>query len=433
MADQPTSLRGYVDDNSFGLDGFATAVDYLLEHIPELVHPQSVYTYAKMRHDPMVTAILQAYSGPIERAHWSLDPAGCRDEVVAAIADDLGLPVKGDDDPQQTGARRRRFTFADHLGIAGQLYRVYGHMFFEQAWAPQDGRWRLDVVQERMPQTVSGIGLNKDGTLDYVAQGAYANLGGQVKLTTADHRLVYYTRKREGSNYFGEALIRPCYGPWLIKQQVMRVHATTLRRFGMGIPEVEAPDNSPASIAQAQRYASSIAAGEKAGAGLPPGFKSSWRGLSGTLPDALAFINFLNQEMARATITMLLVMVAAERGNRSLGETVMDLMIMAQQADANFLAKEATTQLVIPLVDANWGEDEPAPQISVGNVGADVETTAQDINWLMQWGGLKADQPVRAWIRQLRGMPPEDPNDPVFQTPEPANEPMPPTPSTEAQ
>lgn len=430
MADfsAPRSLLGYIDDSAvLTLDGYTTAVDYLLEHVPALIHPESVRAFAQMRHDPMIAGILQAYSGPIERAHWSLDPAGCRDEVVTKIADDLGLPIKGwADEPDETepdlkvqaatGARRRRFTWANHLRLAG-MYRVFGHAFFEQAWTQDaDRRWALDIVQERMPQTITALKLNSDGTLNAVAQGSIVGKDTML-ITTADHRLVYYVRNREGSNYFGQSLLRPCYAPWLIKSQVMRVWPTSNRRNGMGIWQVTAPAGAtPQQIAEAQRIASTTRASEAAGLGLPPGFTAELKGMTGTLPDHAELAQFCDQQMARATVTLLLTMAGAERGNRSLGETVMDLLIMAQQADADFLADEGTRQLVIPLVDANWGEDEPAPRISVGEVGQDVETTAQDIYWLTAYGGIRPDKPWREWVRQQRGAPPEDPLDPVYAT-----------------
>jgi hypothetical protein len=46
-----------------------------------------------------------------------------------------------------------------------------------------------------------------------------------------------------------------------------------------------------------------------------------------------------------------------------------------------------------------------------------VQLTAQDLNWLLEYGGIKPDQPFRAWIRQRYGMPDEDPNDPIYQRP----------------
>lgn len=425
---EPTALRGYVDDAAvLTLDGFTTAVDYLLESVPQLLHPESVRVYANMRHDPMIAGILKAYSGPINRAHWSLDPAGCRDEVVLKIADELGLPVKGwSDEPDETepdrkvqaptGARRRRFTWSRHLRLAGR-YRTFGHMFFEQAWSPgDDGLWGLDVVQERMPQTIAALKLNGDGTLNAVAQGSIVG-HDTVLLTTADHRLVYYTREREGSNYFGESLIRPCYAPWLVKSQVMRVWPTSNKRNGMGVWQAKAlpgTNPTPQQMAEAQRVAANVRASENAGVAWPPGFTGELTGMTGTLPNHNELAVFCDVQMARACLTLLLTMAGAERGNRSLGETVMDLLIMAQQDDAEFLADEGTSQLVVPLVDANWGENEPAPRITVGAVGADIETTAQDIYWLTAYAGIKPDRPFREWARQQRGMPPEDPSDPIY-------------------
>jgi len=436
VSEPTTGFRGYVDDSAaWTLDGYSAAVDYLLEQVPELTWPSSIRMYARMRHDPQLAAVLKGYTHPIRKAHWAVDGAGCRDEVTARIADDLGLPVAGVDEPP-SGARRRRFTFAEHLRVA-LLDQVFGHMFFEQNWAADGGRWRLDQVAERMPQTVGALKLNRDGTLAAVVQGAVTGVPGTVggpTITTADHRLVYYTREREGSNYFGQSLLRPSYGPWLIKDQMLRVHATSIRRFGMGVPTAQAlPGTSPTpqQMAEAQRVVAGIKAGENSGVSMPPGFRLALEGLTGTAPDTVAFINLLDRYMTRSTLTSILDMATAERGNRSLGETVMDLMIMAQQDAADFHAEAATAQLVVPLVDANWGEDEPAPRIVVDNVGADVETTAQDIYWLMAYGGLKPDAPARAWIRQLRNIPPEDPGDPVFaQTPPNPAQPDPNTPAT---
>ena len=60
----------------------------------------SVRIFARMRHEPQLAAILRTYRLSMERGNWAIDPAGCRDEVAQRIADELGLPVKGQDAPQ---------------------------------------------------------------------------------------------------------------------------------------------------------------------------------------------------------------------------------------------------------------------------------------------------------------------------------------------
>src|SRR5277367_4520446 len=67
--------------------------------VPDLVWPESVNTYGRMRHDARITAVLKAMFLPIIRATWAVDPAGIdNDESVQLIASDLGLPVLGEKD-----------------------------------------------------------------------------------------------------------------------------------------------------------------------------------------------------------------------------------------------------------------------------------------------------------------------------------------------
>lgn len=408
----PTNLRGYMDTGALDLNGYGSVVDYLLEQVADLRHPFSVRTFARMRHDPQLAAILRVFLLGMERGNWAVDPAGCRDEVVQHVADDLGLRISGVD-PAPAGARRRRFTWAKHMPTAGSLSMSFGHAPFAQSWFEKGARWHLDMVQERMPQTIVEIDLNSDGTLKAALQGEEltTGTGPTVPITTADHRLVWYAREREGSNYFGQSLFRASYGPWLVKDQMVRTHATSIKRFGMGIPTAQAlPGTSPQpnEITAAERAVALVRGGEHGGVVMPPGFRYALEGMNGSIPDALAFITYLDRQMTRSTLTSILDMATAERGARSLGETVMQLMIYAQQAEADRIAVDATEQIVIPLVDANWGEDEPAPQILVSEVGVDDQLTAQDLSWLLQYGGLTPDDTLEEDLRKRKSLPPID-------------------------
>lgn len=406
----PTNLRGYMDDGALSLDGFSAIVDYLLETIPEVRHPWSIRTFARMSHEPQLSSILRVYRLALERGMWAVDGAGCDPKVTAQIADDLGLPVKGAD-PTPTGARRRRFTWSKHLRVAASLSLKYGHAPFAQSWIESDGMWRLDMVQERMPQTIADLKLNPDGTLKSVAQGEMFTSGGEspVEITTADHRLVWYDREREGSNYYGQSLLRPSFPLWVIKTELMRVWPTSNRRNGMGIWQVQAPPGAtPQQMAEAQRIASTTRASDSAGIGLPNGFTAALTGMTGSLPNHKELADYLDRQMTRSTLTSILDMATAERGSRSLGETVMALMVFAQQAEGQRIADDATEQIVIPLVDANWGENEPAPRITVTGIGKDKQLTAQDLNWLLQYGGLNPDDVLEEDIRSSYGLPPID-------------------------
>lgn len=422
----PTTLAGFMDDSALSVDGFGEVVDLLLENIPALQHPESVRTYAAMRHETQLGAIIRTYLLGLERGRWTVNGEGCRDEVTARIAADFGLPIKGytepdADDPghvgspldvamRPSGARRRKFSWAKHLPTAVKLSLSYGHAPFAQQWMlGDDGKFQLYMVQERMPQTITGLKFNTDGTLKAAVQSPLIGAKSVPVLTTGNAQLVWYAREREGSNYYGESLLRDAYSPWLIKEQVMRIWPTSHRRNGIGVWQITAPPGATGEqVAQAQRIASTTRASENAGIGLPAGFTAELKGMTGSLPNHAELVTYLDRLMTRNTLTSILDMATAERGNRSLGETVMQLMVYAQEAEAARIALDATEQMVIPLVNANFGEDEPAPCIDVEDVGIDDQLTAQDLNWLFEYGGINPDDKLEEDIRKRKHLPPID-------------------------
>ena len=45
--------------------------------------------------DAQIAALLLAFTLPIRRYGWYIDPNGARDEVIQLVADDLNLPIEG--------------------------------------------------------------------------------------------------------------------------------------------------------------------------------------------------------------------------------------------------------------------------------------------------------------------------------------------------
>ncbi len=412
----PTRDIGQVDTLQYG----SLLADWL-EFVPDLQWPLSVQTYSRMRWDPKLTGILGAFTLPIRRATWVLDPAGCRDEVVALVADDLGLPIKGTDETP-SGARRRGVIWGEHLRHA-LLSLVYGHMVFERRYEIRSGMARLVALGERMLHTIAEITTRRDGTVQSMTQDTIG-----ARAIPAD-RLVWYVHEREGANWTGRSLLRAAYGAWLLKHEVWRVHATSIRRFGMGVPSVEAPPGGiPAQVIEAQRLASSIRVGDQSGAGLPAGFKLRLTGLTGSVPDALAFVRYLDQQMSVMALAGILDLGQTETGSRALGESFVQLLRLSQQAVADDVARVATSGhggmpgIVTNIVDLNFGEDEPAPVVVATDVGDQHEVTAEAIQMLVACGALQPDPELDAYLRQAWRLPSRKPGS---MPPAPATEPAP--------
>lgn len=421
----PISDAPRVAQGSMGTTYDSLALD-LFEQIPALTFPLSVQTYSRMRTDPQIGAILKAYSYPLRSATYMVNPNGCRDEVVQLVADAWGLPISGDnDDPGP--ARRRGVEWDDHLRIA-LLMHVFGFSPFairyEVGGTPL--RARLAELSERLPQTITDIEVNDDGSLKGVTQA-----GSKDLLPAKD--LLWYVREREGSAWQGRSLLREAYAPWLLKHEMWRVLAQSSRRFGMGVPTVTAsPGSPPADVTNAALIASGYRAGDQSGIGLPDGYKFDLTGLSGSTPDTLGFVNYLDAQIAAAVLAEILNLDTATNGNRALGDTVIGLLEMSWKAAAKEITGPAT-KLNIQMVDYNFGEDEPAPAILCTDINRP-EIASEAISALIAAGALTPDLGLENDLRQRYNLPkieqrpapvPPPTPEPAPGNPQPAPEPVP--------
>lgn len=380
-----------------GYDGLALD---LYEQIPALVGTASVQTYSRMRTDPQISAVLKAYTYPLRSATYVVNPCGCRDEVVEFCADAWGLPIAGDNGEDGPGpARRRGVEWEDHLRLA-LLMLPFGFSPFAK-WYDIGGsplRARLGGLEERLPQTISSIEVEDDGALKGIYQF------GSKDLIPAKN-VLWYAHEREGSAWQGRSLIREAYAPWLLKHEMWRVLGQSSRRFGMGVPSVTAPAGStPADVTHAGELAAGYRAGDQSGIGLPSGYKFDLTGLNGSVPDTLGFVNYLDAQIAASVLAEILNLDSATTGNRALGETVIGLLQMSWKATAKEITGPAT-KLNIEIVDYNFGEDEPVPQIVCTDINRP-EITSEAISQLVEAGALTPDIGLENDVRLRYSLPP---------------------------
>lgn len=407
----PTKYLGHVHE------AWYAALGDWQEQVADLVWPLSNLTYAQMRKDPQIQAVLTAYSLPIRRATWQVDPTGCRPEVAQLVADDLGLPVAGDDTPR--AARVRGVSFADHLRSA-LLHLIYGHYGFEML-AKVDGnrRARLVGLSDRIPQTITWLHVSDQG--DFLGISQDNRFFEEPPQIGAD-RLVWYVHDREGPMWQGRSLLRPSFAPWLLKRECQRILATSSQRFGMGVPTLRAlsgTNPTPEQMHAAAAMAQQMRGGEQAGAAVPPGFVVELLGMQGGAPDTLAFIKWLDQQISRSALAQFLDLGGESgHGSRSLGQSFIDLFTLSITAVADYCADVLTRQVSARLVEWNWGEEEPVPAVVASDVGTKHEVTADAIQQLVSVGAIQPDPQLDAYLRQTFQLPKRDPSTP-WQQPAP--------------
>jgi hypothetical protein len=376
------------------------------ETTPELQWPQSVEVYDAMRRtDSQVASVLRAVTLPVRRTPWRIDPAGARAEVVEFVADDLGLPIVGQN-PKVMPRTKDRFSWPEHLRLA-LLMLSFGFSYFEQTYRvdPDGNRAHLHKLGPRPARTIANVDVARDGGLVSITQwGQIGTQAPQAPIPVG--RIVAYVCEREGGNWLGQSLLRTCYKNWLIKDRLLRVQAQTIERNGMGVPLYKAAETET-ELATGLGMATAWRAGEAAGSAIPFGADLVLRGVEGTLPDALPAIEYHDSQIARAVLAHFLNL-GTQTGSWALGTTFADFFTLSLQTLAQQIADTATQHIIEDLVDINFGEDEPAPRLTFDEIGSRQAATAQALKSLADAGFVHPDEVLEESTRQQFGLPPKD-------------------------
>lgn len=389
----------------------------LSESTPELRWPLSIDVFGRMRREEaQVASVLRAVKMPVRRAPRRINGAGCRPEVVRLVAEDLGLPVVGEEDitPRRT---RDRFSFSEHLRLA--LTELdFGHAVFEQVYRVDAGRYRLRKLGWRPPRTISRWDEAADGGLVAIEQNLPT--GKTARLEVA--RLVVYSNEREDS-WIGQSLLRPAYKYWLLKDQLLRVQQQTIIRNGMGVPIYTAPklpENVNLSPEEAREWeeaqieaglllAKSLRSGETSGASIAGGALLAMKGVEGKIPDALPVIRYFDEQMARSALLHFLNLGGDNStGSYALGDTFADFFTQSLQAVNDQIDDVINAHIIEDLVDVNFGPDEPAPKLVSDRIGAAL--TAESLKALVDAGVITPDEPLENFTRESYGLPVRDPS-----------------------
>lgn len=402
------------------------------ETAPELRWPLCIPIYDQMRRtDTQVGSVLKAATLPIRRTRWFIEPAGAPEEVARFVADNLGLPLKGDAPTMARPRGRDRFSWDEHLRLA-LLELPFGHSFFEQVYrVDADGKARIRRLGWRPPRTINEVEVADDGGLVAVKQLGAGLDGREARIPVS--QLVAYVNEREGGNWLGQSVLRPAYKFWLLKDRLLRVGVQTVDRNGMGVPVYTAPDFgylaeagvsaeeiqrlTDAELARGEALAAAYRSGERAGAALPHGASLKLQGVDGQLPNALEWIRYFDEQIGASVLANFLQLGGADStGSYALGETFADFFTLSLQAEAMHIADVTNQHVVEDLVDLNFGSEVPAPRVAFDEIGTQQHLTAQAIAQLVACGALLPEPALEDYLRQRFSIPAKAPYTPPAQS-----------------
>jgi hypothetical protein len=363
--------------------------------VAKLKWPVSIVTYEDMRRDPQIQGLLQSFWLPIRQYEWYVDPAGTTGTVAEEIAQDFGLPLFGEENPDET----RGLDFDDHIRIA-LVATATGHKIFEEAGElDEQGKFRLTRLEQRPETTISRFNIAPNGDLISVQQ-----YGSVPAPTIPAERLLTYVWDREGANWAGRPLLYGLYRPWLLKDELVRGDAVTHRRFS-GVPYTKQTQpgvvDSGASAAAAAAM-QALRAGDTSGIHFPYGIEPGILSGDGS-SSAINSAEYHDRQMSRAFMQMFADLGTTPHGSRALGTTLLDHFTLGVITVANWVRK-STMLAVRREVTRNYGPEAKAPEIKFREERAQ-ELTPEQLVALVEAGVIVADDDLEKAVRENGSLP----------------------------
>lgn len=269
---------------------------------------QRIETVQAMLNHWQVAAIRQAIRLPASTYVIELDPGEIDPVAASLLAIDLDVPLVGDENARRPGLQAHRFSSRAHFGRVLDALD-YGHAVFEQSgYYDAAGYWRL---QDLSPVPQWTIDLNSWEVDD---QGHLINviqwMHNPPVTLPVDHLTVFAWQGAPGDPR-GRSMLRPLFLPWTLSDRLIRVMAMSGERTGMGIPVGKvAPGSGPQVKQKMVELLGGMAAGNDSCLVLETDEHIEkavmLMGVTGTTPDVVGMLSYIDTIMARASLAMLL-------------------------------------------------------------------------------------------------------------------------------
>lgn len=387
-------------------DGRTQPDDYALR----LMNPQQrMALFEEMRSDDAINTPLTAREQMIQAANWVLateDDTPASREILEFVEDNV-YPLLDEILEQLAGALQYGFAAIEPVYVRADapVYTNIARGKIRRAAKSTGDRIYLQKIARIRQRSIWYFGIEDNGDLKFVEQYAYA---GQafVRIQIPPEKLILWTYRMRGDDYWGYPPTRNCYKAWDYKSQLEKISVVGFDRFGAGTPVVVGGETwGEKEYTDAFEYAKRLRVGEESALVTPPGATASLVGGEGSVSSAmLDHMKWYAIACAKSFMTQGMELGSTDTGARSLGETFTDQSEGIAQADCEKIAQLLNEKLVVPLVQWNFGPQTSYPAFNPSQRVRRQGAVATVIKTLVDAGALKLDAKDEAWLRDQLGM-----------------------------
>jgi hypothetical protein len=340
------------------------------EYISDLRGAQAVRTYYRMQGDPLVAGLLTAVKLPIIAAGWTVNPAKPAD---AGPNETASRQARKDADlVQNLLFEKLGYCWEDEVRqLLGFL--VYGFHVAGLNWEIDAGQAVLYELRHIHPReiliNVPAWFFDAKGRLAGVKQTGFAEKGTDTVLIPAES-LIYLAQDAEYGRMEGRSLLRACYKPWFITEELYRFGLIGAERASVGVPLGWYPPGATQEQKTAfQEALTGLATYEQAALMMqngPVGERYEVQNFQVEVKmDVLTpQITHHKAEMTKRFLAGFLNLGQEGAGGAyALSADQTDLFMVSLQAVADYLAARVNRTIIPKLVDYNRGPRKAYPRI----------------------------------------------------------------------
>lgn len=214
-------------------------------------------------------------------------------EAAAFIADQLGIE----------SSKAGKYPFNRLLRIFEHCLQ-FGAGYGEIVLKLVEGKGVLDTIIPYHPLVVENIVYDSKGgpKAVRVVSKIVGEEGKDIDKEIPIYKMVIFLNEDDG-DLKGKSILRGAYVPYEIKRQMLILMTAGFERYLLGVPVITAPKGvtqSSPEWAIARQIGAKFAGNPKAGLTLPDGWSLDVKTVGSQMPDALPFVNMMNDAIARA-------------------------------------------------------------------------------------------------------------------------------------
>jgi len=327
------------------------AGDLQEEYLADLQGTRAADKFDKMRRsDPKIKMIVSAMKNPINAATWEISGLEEEETPQGIVQRKLIEHILFYD----MGKSWDRFV-REALSMIEFGYSLFEVTYKAEINHPKFGAYNgIKSLAFRSQRTIERWEIERSGKLSYVEQ--QANGDKQKNVNIPAEYLLHFAIEMEGDNFEGISILRPAYGPWLRKNEFLKLLAAGIEKYAIPIPTLEVPAGKEQS-AEYRKAKESLRAYVSHRCNymtIPAGWKLNLTTNTFDADKIRSVINSENVEIVNAALANFLELGQSGSGSYALGTDLSDFFLGGLEYIADQITEVINNTLIPKLVKLNF-------------------------------------------------------------------------------